>query len=130
MRFFKALTVFGVIVAVPAVAQEPVPDAPPPTESMTAAQQMIYEGWGVDQQAAYDSWPGDAKAYFWTLSPTRQELFFRLSDSDKMSLVSMPDEDREAAWNLVESQMDSGAPGSEPTPDQPPSDMPPPPERR
>jgi hypothetical protein len=130
MRFFNMLCTIGVAVSVPAVAQEPVPDVPPPTESMTAAQQMIYEGWGVDQQAAYDSWPANAKEYFWTLSPTRQELFFRLSDNDKLALVAMPEEERDAAWNLVEGQMESGAPGSEPSPEQPSSAMPPPTERR
>lgn len=47
MRFFNMLCTIGVAVSVPAVAQEPVPDVPPPTESMTAAQQMIYEGWAL-----------------------------------------------------------------------------------
>ena len=127
MRKFMLLLVAAGVAFAPLHAREAA-QADTATPALTAGQRMIYEGWGADQQSAYDSWPAEAKAYFWTLSPPRQQLFFRLSDSDKIALVGMSPNDREAAWAKVESRVSPGAPGSESNPPEAPGtsdDMPP-----
>lgn len=129
MRKFAFLAAIGAVLALPASGQETMP-SPPSGPEMTVEQTMTYESWGVDHQAMYDGWPAEAKAYFWSLSPLRQELFFQLSDENRAMMLSMPDSDREAAWQIVEAQAQPGVPGSERVPDAPPmmeEKVPPPP---
>ena len=61
-------------VSIPAVAQDMTAetDTADAATTMTAEQQVSYDGWPTEQQTQFDAWPEDVKAYYWGLTPERQ----------------------------------------------------------
>jgi hypothetical protein len=93
-----------------------------------------YQSWGADERAAYDAWPDAVQAFYWTLAPERQAMFWRLGDNDKQVLSAMSDEEREAAWTIIETRMaeqgtaanENAEPPSPPEAAMPEQEIPPP----
>ena len=105
-------------ISIPAMAQDtPETTVPPSADAqlaeamMTPEQMAVVDGWPEERQVQFRQWPGDVQAFFWTLAPERQELFWRLADDDKLAMVAMDEDGREAAWSQIETQIGETEPG-------------------
>lgn len=88
-----------------ALAPESAQQAADPTMSMAPEQGAETQVWPADKQSAFKQWPANTQSYFWTLTKERQTMFWVLSDSEKVSISTMKELQRESVWAQIESRI-------------------------
>ncbi len=83
------------------------PEAEAPATDMTSEQDAEMQGWPAEKQTAFKTWPAETQTYYWSLSPDRQKKFWALSDSDKVTLSTMAEPQRESIWAQIDTQVDA-----------------------
>ena len=98
---------------------ETTPPSLPPQASDTA-RQATDDSLTPEQQMQFDAWPTNVQEYYRTLPPPRQEAFWMLTDEYKLKLVALSEEERGAAWGMIEQKLQERA-QTQPAPETPES---------
>jgi hypothetical protein len=101
------------------VPPETTPPALPPQAS-EMAEQATDDSLSPEQQIQFDAWPANVQEYYRTLPPPRQETFWLLTDDYKLKLVELSEEQRGAAWGMIEQKLQERAQAPAPEQEQPP----------
>ena len=95
------------ITAVPATADDHMDGD---MMEMTDMQQSMYDGWSAENQATYDAWPMEAQTYFWTLNDSQKNTWWTLLNNEqRVRIVGMTPQQRTAAWNSINAQVNGTA---------------------
>ncbi|MCZ8369213.1 MAG: hypothetical protein O9293_04475 [Porphyrobacter sp.] len=77
--------------------------ATPPVSAADRDAKM--QAWPAEQRTAFNTCTPETQTYFWTLSEDRQEIFWRIADTDKATLATMAEPQREATWVELENRI-------------------------
>ncbi|NCP18794.1 MAG: hypothetical protein GW855_06510 [Erythrobacter sp.] len=95
------------LAAAPAIAQQQQ------YTQLTASQQATYDAWTAENRATYDAWPMEAQTYYWTLNDSQADIWWNtLNNDQRVKIVQMMPQQRTAAWQSINSQLNGTATGT------------------
>lgn len=95
--------------APPLSAEQPPLVGEAATSTLSVEQQAIHDSWPAARRAIYAKWSADFRNYFWTLTPKQQRGWWRMTDEQRAMVYGLTNEQRTAAWQIIESRMDSAS---------------------
>ncbi|QYU69173.1 hypothetical protein J4558_03250 [Leptolyngbya sp. 15MV] len=102
MRNMILASVAALALTVPATAQDM-------SEQVEAGAAMQAPTMTAEQQMEFDGWPAAVQAYYWTLTPAQVEGWWALTDEQRVQVYEMTPEQRATAWASIQAQISGAA---------------------